>query len=348
MSTSGRLACIALALAAALCWAAPANAKEGLPDLRRKLLEAQRPEDVGRALDKLQERVGAGAEFADEGAFADWLGTVPDGRADHPLVLQRRGWGYLRSGRGAEGIALLQRALEDDPSDGLTAAYLAECLRQADRLEDAIAMMARAAHAGFDAPYLDEGFLNAITLLRGRNTPTDAQGVPAYARVAGPYLLERPSPRTHALLACWLVEDSEKDAKQAPEDRTRLARRVLWVRAAGEHALAAARDLPADDMSIAEWLQRAAHLALGLGGAGTPRDRADAFELLSAAVRRAMPSREGETHRLPSALLDLADVALDVGRPELAARLLRMRQECGPCPRTERIARRLPPDLDPP
>ena len=78
------------------------------------------------------------------------------------------------------------------------------------------------------------------------------------------------------------------------------------------------------------------------------RARADAFALLSAAVRRAMPSREGETHRLPSALLDLADLALDVGRPELAARLLRMRQECGPCPRTQRIALRLPPDLDPP
>ena len=349
MSAARWLAILALALTAATLWGAPrAHAKEGLPDLRRKLLEAQRPEDVGRALDRLQERVGEGADFADEGAFADWLGDLPDGRAGHPVVLQRRGWGYMRTKRGAEGIPLLQRALEDDPSNGLTAAYLAECLRQADRLEDAVAMMARAAHAGFEAPYLDEGFLNAITLLRARNTPTDAEGIPAYARVAGPYLLERPSARTHALLACWLVEDTEKDAKQAPADRTRLARRVLWTRAAGEHALTAARDLPADDMSIAEWLQRAAHLALGLGSAGAPRDRADAFALLSAAVRRAMPSREGETHRLPSALLDLADLALDVGRPELAARLLRMRQECGPCPRTQRIALRLPPDLDPP
>ena len=83
---------------------ASASAEDKLPDLRRKLLEAKGDARIGAALDKLSETVGKPGFFEDHGAFGDWLGTIPDGRADHPLVRLRRGWAYVAAKRGKEAI----------------------------------------------------------------------------------------------------------------------------------------------------------------------------------------------------------------------------------------------------
>jgi tetratricopeptide (TPR) repeat protein len=325
----------------ALAWAGGAAfGADTLPDLRRRLLEANRPEMVGHALDRLQAHIGEPGWFADAGAFADWLAEIPDGRALHTLVLQRRGWGYMNSGRGAEGIAPLERALADDPSDALTTAYLAECLRLSGRLMDAAEMMARAATSGFREPYLEEALVNVAVTLRQAGGVKEAAGLPDYVRALGPYLLVRPSAALHAMLAGWLGEDL------ARHDRPTTERGRLWARCAGDHALAAVADL-ATDLPDAAALLHGAATALAAQH-DDPTSRALAFELLCHAVRRGQPRSEGERHQRPEALLDLAELAITEGRHALAARLLAQRAECGRTPRIGRLARLLPPDLETP
>jgi hypothetical protein len=320
----------------ALLLAAVALAGEPtLPELRRQVLEASSPDAVGRALDLIQARVGREQALPTLSALGDWLGELPDGRARHPVVLARRGWAYVSSKRGAEAVPLLEQALEDDPSKGFVRAYLGEALRQADRGAEALAMLATAVKAGYDAPHVHESALGCVLGLRLSKSAQTAAGLPEYARAAAPYLLVVDDLALHAALARALLDDlAAYDAPASERGRA-------WARAASEHAHhALAREGEA---------QGGARLALDAAIALAPLDQAEGgrtlrFDLLALAYVRGKPlDREG--HDLPEALPLLAEAALLEGRYELAARLARERLELSESPAARRVLLQLPPDL---
>ncbi len=317
-----------------------ARADDELAALKQRLLDATHADDVARALDRLQARVGTPNGFPDDGAFADYLASLPSPHRDHPAVRLRRGFALMRARRSKDAMLLLERCVAEAPDDGHAAAYLAECLRLEGRLDESATMLVRAARLGFDAPYLEEAVVNAATLARSKRGSAEGDDLPAYARILSSFLEVRPKPALHALLARFLVEDTEGEQLAS--------RRAQWARLAAEHARSAARDLPVEEDWFPPMLVRIARQVSVLESPPRPTDRAIAFDLLAAAVRRGMPRRHGDPHAWPEALLDLAEIAIDVRRYEPAARLLAMREEVGPTPRTERLARRLPPDIDPP
>lgn len=311
--------------------AVAALAKEpNLPTLRRHLLEGHTEEQVRQALEQLQQRIGRPKYFADHGTFGDWLATIPDGRDQHVLVLQRRGWAYMMAKRGADGLAPLEAALKQDPGSGLTRAYLGECLRLAGRYLDACEMLTSAARCGLREKYLPQGVLQSAVALRKLKPSKNAKGLPEYVRGLGMYLEVRPDElELRQTLAVWLLTDLE--AYEKPTTK----RGGVWAREAGSHLLEIA------DLSTTQAtdLRRAGLFA---AAAGEPEL---AFELLSWGVRRSYIA-ELDKHLVPEVLLDLAELAIARRRYSLAQQLLAQRLGLGPSPRATRLARELPADLD--
>ncbi len=328
----------ALLLAALVLVGARAVAARGessLADLRRALLEAHGDDAVGRALDALQARVGQVDGLADLGAFGDWLGGLPDGRAAQPLVLLRRGWAYVSAKRGQDALAPLETVLKDDPSQGRVRAYLGEALRQAGRLEDALAMLATAVKAGYVAPHVHESALEAVLGLRRDRPAREAESLPAYAQAVVPFLLVVEDDALHATLARALLDDL------AAYDKPDGARGLLWAQAAGQHAWHV--------LARTDQVQGGARLALDAALALESADaaaegRTPRFDLLARAYVLGKPSdREG--HDLPEVLPLLAEAALAEGRYELAHRLARERLELSESPAARRALLKLPPDV---
>ena len=315
---------------------ASASAEDKLPDLRRKLLEAKGDARIGAALDKLSETVGKPGFFEDHGAFGDWLGTIPDGRADHPLVRLRRGWAYVAAKRGKEAIPHLEAALKDNPGDGLRRAYLGEALRQDQRYMEAGAMLAKAVECGHHGKHVHESVLKTIFDARRGEIAGQAENLPEYAQIAEVYLAQRPESEIHFVVAQLLLQDF--DTYEKPE-RTRAK---LWARTAGAHALEAFRlaktppqggaELAFDAARALEYLDRATE------------GRTDRFDLLVKALELGRDPNGGPP-QFPQVLVFLAEGAAREGRFELAHRLATQRLEVSNSPRARRLLRSLPPDL---
>lgn len=312
--------------------------EETLPVLRRKLLEAHadKPETIGYVLDKLSGHIGPGDFFESHGAFGDWLATIPDGRADHPVVRLRRGWAYVRAQRGKEAVPHLEAALADDPADGLRRAYLGEALRQSGRFEEAAAMLITSAEVGYKADHLDESFRSTVFGIRSGQLAGHADGLPDYIRTIQAWLEVRPSADWHFSLALWLLTDMAIFEKP---DRDR---GKVWAETAGIHAL---RALDLDATKFQGSVKLAYDAAVALEVLDTEREgRTARFELLAWVYRLgAIPSED--SHRYPQAITWLAEAAAREGRFALAFRLATRRMEISWSPRARRLLMKLPPDL---
>lgn len=330
-ATAGLLLC-ALALSGPL--AAGADEKETLPVLRRRLLEANTPERLEHALDRLAARIGEPGWFADAEAFARWLAELPDGRAADPRVRRRQGWALVGAGRGAEAVAPLEAARADDPSDGHTRYWLGEALRQAGRFAEACEQLTAAARCGLREPALAESMLAAVTALAKGRAPAAGASLPAYVAASGPFLLAWPEPRLHLTLARWLLEDARVAGAGGPGP-------AAWRAAAAEHGLGGLTGMAAR-------FEGDAAFALALGEAVLDREaqapgETPCFDLLALAYRLGHdPARD--RHTLPRALTLLAEAAAREGRFALAARLVDERLAISDSPRARRLLRTLPPD----
>lgn len=314
-----------------------ARAGEKLPVLRRTLLEAQTEEDVNRALFTLAERIGQAGFFADHGAFANWLIDLPDGKDAHRLVRQRIGWALIRAKRGGEAVTPLEAALEEDPSDGLTRAYLGEALRQAGRFGDAAEMLAMAARCGERGPFVYDGIVACLVQLQQEKPSEAAEGLPAYVQAAEAYLQVNPDARIHHMLADMLLSDFKAFGK--PERK----RGQLWASAAGRHLLAALAGSPG---RLAKGDQMAYDAALALEVLDRKTDGGTLrFDLLAEAYKLGINPADG-THARPKVLVLLAESAAAEGRFALAYRLAQERLGIANSPRARRLLMRLPPDLE--
>ena len=327
---------VVTALVAGLFAATAADAKDKLPDLRRKLLEAQGDARIGAALDKLSEKIGQPGFFKDAGAFGDWLATIPDGRADHPLVKLRRGWAYVAAKRGEEAVPLLEDALKDNPGDGLRRAYLGEALRQAKRYTEAGAMLAKAVECGHHGTHVHESIMKTLFDVRREKISGHADDLPEYAKIAAVYLAQRPEPDMHFVVAQLLLEDF------ATYEQPQRTRGKLWARTAGRHALEAfklSKSPPAGGAQLAwDAAQALAYLDKAQEG------RTDRFDLLAKAWELGQDPNGGAP-LIPQAIVHLAEIAAREGRYELAHELATKRLEISNSPRARRLLRSLPPDL---
>ncbi len=334
-----RLTTILCAAALLLGPALLSHAKERektLPDLRRDLLNAQDEKQLGLALHALTTKIGTSGFFADHGAFADWLGTLPDGRPQQPLVRRHRGWALIKAQRGAEGVPHLEAALKTDPSDGLTRAWLADGMRQSKRFMEATEMLASAVTCGQSGKYVDDMIAKIIFAFRRAVLSGHADNLPEYVVAARKYLAVRSDPKIHHLTARLLLDDFATFEKP---DRTR---GKSWARAAGRHALigiTTATEATAGDLQLAYDAARALALLDRQTGGATVR-----FDLLATAYKLGRDPSGGPNAN-PDVVTWLAEGAALEGRYELAYRLVQERLEISGSPRAKRLLMRLPPDL---
>lgn len=328
------LVVVPLALLAAAFSAA--HAKEPtLAELRRRILEAATPEHVGWALDAVQARIGKEPELPDAAAFGDWLGALPDGRAEHPRVIVRRGWAYVVAKRGKEAVPLLTTALRDDPSQGYVRAYLGEAQRQAGDPTTALATLATAVKAGYDAPHLRESALGSVLGLRLGKPAKEAETLPAYALAAAPYLAVVDDRVVEATIARALLDDL------AAFDKPTTARGKAWANEAGRLTLSVLRK----ERRVAGGAKMALDAAEALDAQDLETGgRTVRFDLLAVAYDLGKPAdREG--HDLPGVLVLLAEAALREARYDLAHRLARERLAHSESPAARRVLLLLPPDV---
>jgi hypothetical protein len=307
-----------------------------LPTLRRQLLEARDDAHVARALDRLTQRVGVEGGFVNAAAFGDWLGKLPDGRAQHPLVKLRRGWAYVVGRRGADAVPLLQDAVQDDPGDGLRRAYLGEALRQAGRCMDAATMLTAAVRCGYYARHLHDSLVKTLYDVRREKDPGEARDLPEYVTLAEAFLDVKPVPDLDFHLAQLLLRDF--DTYETP----RQPRGQHWAQVAGRHALRALRtwrNLPAGAATLAF---DAAH-ALEVVDPERQGDT-DRFDLLAWAWKLGRDP-QGGAPLYPQTLVWMAEIAAREGRFALAWRLADRRLQISNSPRARRLLHRLPPDL---
>jgi tetratricopeptide (TPR) repeat protein len=315
-----------------------AKDRKTLADLRRALVFAQSADQTNQALDDLTARIGEDPGFVDHGAFGDWLGELPTRRAKHPRIQQRRGWAYVVAKRGTEAVTPLQVALKDNPSDGLTRAYLGEALRQAGRHTEALSMLATAIVADYREPHVKESAIEAaLSLRRDTEAVKGARGLPAYATGLIEVRKARVDAELDSIIARWLLWDLRT------HDKPTSTRGRLWAKTAATHALAsiawAQKPLPGSDQ-----------LAFDAGVALEAQDletggRTARFDLLSHACRLGAAFAQDGPHRVPAAYTHLAEAASAMGRYELAGRLVRKRLEISFSPRAWRLLGRLPPDV---
>lgn len=310
--------------------------EESLPVLRRKLLEASGDARIGAALDKLTEKIGEADFFTDHAAFGEWLGSIPDGRAEHLLVRQRRGWAYVRAKQGTKALPLLESAVKEDPGDGLTRAYLGEALRQAKRYLEAAKMLAAALRCGHYGKHVHESLVQAVILSQRASISGHADDLPEYVLAAQAYLAVRAEASIHHMVASMLLKDIATFEKPDRE------RGRHWIRVAAKHALASVRlaDIP---LAGSEKLVYDAAVALSREDRKT-EGATLRFDLLSWAYRLGRDVNGGG-HKRPQILTWLAEAAEGEGRYELAHRLAQERLEISNSPRARRLLMRLPPDL---
>lgn len=331
---------LALVAAALVVGVSRAHAEDrrSLADLRRALVFAQSADQTNKALDELTARIGKQGGFPDHGAFGDWLGALPSKRAKHPRIQQRRGWAYVVAKRGDEAVTPLEVALRDNPSDGLTRAYLGEALRQSGRHKEALSMLATALVAGYGEPHVKESAIEAaLSLRRDTDAVKAAAGLPAYATGLIEVRKARIDPELDSIIARWLLWDLRT------HDKPSSVRGKQWAQTAAKHALAsidlAKEPVPGSDL-----------LAFDAGVALQPQDletggRTARFDLLSHACRLGTAFAQDGPHRVPAAYTHLAEAATAMGRYELAGRLVRKRLEISFSPRAWRLLKRLPPDV---
>jgi hypothetical protein len=330
-----KLAALVLALSLGLSGLL-AGAADTLPALRRKLLEANGTEQVNQALFDLSEKVGEAAFFDDHAAFALWLSELPDGRAENRLVRQRIGWAWILAKQGGKAIAPLEAALKDDPSDGLTRAYLGEALRQAKRFDEVAAMLASAVMCGERSTFVHDAIVATLVQLRATKIAGHADELPEYALAGQAYLQADPDPRVHHMIADMLLTDFKTYEK--PER----ARGQQWAEAAGRHLLAALEGAR-EPLAGADQIAYDAAVALAVldekSAGGSLR-----FDLLAQAYRLGRNPADG-THARPQVLTWLAEGAARDERFELAYRLAQERLAISDSARARRLLMRLPPDL---
>lgn len=308
-----------------------------MAELRRKLMFAQGDSQVRLALDALTARIGKTPGFKDASAFGDWLKALPSGRSRLPMVMQRTGWAYVAAKRGPEAVEPLEAALKDDPSSGLTRAYLGEALRQAGRELDALKMLATALRTRYREAHVHESVLEAAASLRRSGEAKDAQGLPQYADGLAEVLEADPNPALAGTLSRWLLWDLQT------YDKPRTQRGQLWATTAARHALTAldtTRELIAGSQRLAFDAAVALEALDADADGNTPR-----FDLLAHAVRLGTELAAGGPHLLPQAYTHLAEAAATEGRYALAYRMARARLDISFSPRATRLMRRLPPDL---
>ncbi|MDA1195260.1 MAG: hypothetical protein O2894_08750 [Planctomycetota bacterium] len=313
-----------------------AYAEDSLPDLRRRLLEAQGEGRIGGALDKLVETIGKPGYFEDAGAFGDWLGTLPDGRAEDPLVKLRRGWAYVVAKRGADAVALLEAAVADNPGDGLRRAYLGEALRQAARPVEAAAMLASAVKCGHHGQHVHESILKSIFDSRRASLAGHADDLPDYVTVAETYLAVRSEPDIQFVVAQLLLEDF------ATYEKPERSRGMLWARTAARHALDALRTAPTPPAGGAKLAYDAAAALEYVDG--KEQGATDRYDLLVKALELGRDPSGGPP-LYPQVFIFLAEAAAREGRFELAYELATKRLEVSNSPRARRLLAALPPDL---
>lgn len=335
MRRLSRMVCLA---ALVLCTTLAAQAKEGadLPVLRRNLLNAHDDEQMGKALHALTLKIGTADFFADHGAFADWLGVLPDGKPAHPLVRRHRGWALVKAKRGDEGVPHLEMALKSNPADGLTRAWLADGLRQGKRYLEATEMLAASVKCGQRGKYVDDMIVSILFAFRREKLSGHADDLPEYVLAARKYLAVRPDAKIHHMTARMLLDDFTTFEKP---DRTR---GKSWARAAGQHALKAiklATEAMSGDLQLAYDAARALeHLDRATKG-NTVR-----FDLLVAAYKLGRDPNGGPNAN-PDVVTWLAEAAALEGRYDLAYRIVQERLEISESPRARRLLMRLPPDL---
>ncbi|MDJ0522777.1 MAG: hypothetical protein QNJ90_11980 [Planctomycetota bacterium] len=312
------------------------DAKEKLPDLRRNLLNAHEAKQMDRALHALTLKIGAPGFYADHGAFADWLGTLPDGKADHPLVKRHRGWALVKAKRGGEGIPHLEAALKSNPSDGLTRAWLADALRQGGKFMEAATMLTSAVQCGERGTYVDETIASILFAFRRSQISGHADDLPEYVLAARIYLGVNPDPKIHHTTARMLLDDFAVFEKP---DRTR---GKSWARAAAEHALLGITTAPkliGGDLQLAYDAARALEAVDAETKGNTLR-----YDLLETAYRLGIDPNGGP-HARPDVVVWLAECAAREGRFDLAYRLVQERLSISESPRAKRLLMKLPPDL---
>ena len=313
-----------------------ASAADTLPVLRRKLLEARTEEQVNQALFDLSETIGKPDYFPDHLAFAEWLVALPDGRPEHRLVRQRIGWAYILAKKGEKGVAALEAASKDDPSNGLTRAYLGEALRQAGRNEDAATMLAAAVKCGERGTFVHDAIVATIIQAQGAEIPGHADDLPLYVKAGETYLAVMPDARIHQMLADMLLKDFKTFEKP---DRKR---GQLWAQVAGKHLLAAIEG-STQKLANADQMAYDAAVALAVADRESKGDTLR-FDLLAQAYILGRSPSDG-THARPQVLTWLAEAAAQEGRFELAYKLATERLEISDSARARRLLMRLPPDL---
>lgn len=324
----------------AVCLHPAATAHGGdAPTLERllgNLLRASSDRQVDQALDDLAVRIGQVPGFADEAAFADWLGAIAEARARHPRVLLRRGWAYVTAGRGRAALEPLDLARADREAEPVALAYLGEAWRQAGEPAQALTFLKRAVEAGYgQTTYLDEAALKAGFDLRSGASSRDAAGLPAYAQPLAEYLNVRPAAALHAALARWILDDHGAYARDG-ERRSR-----QWSTFGAQHALATVRLDPG--------VERGARLCLDAATAlrsdhPSIQERPLYADCLAQAYRLGR-GPDPDRHELPQAIAYLAQAALEEGRFELAGRLARERLRVSDSPLAREVLRALPVDL---
>lgn len=296
------------------------------------LLRARSDAQVDAALDALATRGG----FADEGAFADFLGRIAEPAASHPRVRLRRGWAYVAAGRGRDAVRPLELAREEAALAPVATAYLAEARRQAGEPATALQFLCRAVELGYEEEqFLDDAAHKAGFDLRAKESARDAEWLPAYATPMDAYLALRPSAALHAAVARWILDDH---LAYGARGGSRIA---AWSDYGARHALAAVRAAPGIPGGVRLCLDAARALRWDEpDGAHHPL----LFDCLAWAYRLGRgPDRD--THEAPQAVAWLAEVALDEGRFELAARLARERLELSDSPLAREVLAQLPLDL---
>lgn len=311
------------------------DAKETLPDLRRNLLNAQDDKQLGKALHALTLKIGAQGFFEDHAAFADWLGTLPDGRADHVLVRRHRGWALVKAKRGDEAVPHLEVALKANPSDGLTRAWLADAMRQGKRYMEAAQMLTAAVQCGQKGTYVDEMIQSIVFAFRRSQLSGHADDLPEYVLAARTYLGVQPDPKLQRLTARMLLDDF------ATFEKPERTRGKSWARAASELALLALTT----SQTVAGDLQLAYDAARVLEVLDTQtRGKTLRYDLLATAYRLGRDPNGGPNAN-PDVIVWLAECAAREGRFELAYRLVQERLEISESPRAKRLLHKLPPDL---
>ena len=331
-----RLMLMSLVVALLLGAALVGQAKETLPDLRRDLLNAQGDELIAKALHALTLKIGEPDFFADHAAFGDWLGALPDGRADHPLVRRHRGWALVTARRGEEGVPHLEAALKADPSDGMTRAWLADALRQAKRLMEAAEMLASAVRCGATGSYVDDTIASILFASRRENLSGHADDLPEYVLAAKRYLDVRPDPKIHLLTARFLLEDF------ATFEKPERTRGKSWASTAALHALlgiTTSKEPQGGELQLAYDAARALEFLDEETKGDTLR-----YDLLALAYKLGRDPNGGPNAN-PDVIVWLAEAAAREGRFELAHELVQERFGISGSPRAWRLAMRLPPDL---